>query len=295
MYKNFNLTESEKEQILNMHKDKGYGKKLREGDDETYFARHGEGNVVWTGSSNKTYKDLPDGDYDDETYDDFDSLHTTYPEFHSHYSGKGNVDRAKSMFDTYKRSQGPLLIKKRRVQNEQSQINERIYDKEYDVVRGNPDFKTQTGRPIGNYVNKRNAAYQFQQDFQNEFPDPGKEVRPYWEKDKAMPSGDSEIDTEIKRDTKVGDRWDVSKKWYGKPDPRDSNLPAEEEPKAPDVFQKYQKLVKKEELDSLERKIIALRKYKEEFGLDERMTQIYNDLLIKYREESTDFNEGDVK
>ena len=168
-------------------------------------------------------------------------------------------------------------------------------DKEYDVVRGNPDFKTQTGKPSSLYLKKRAAAKQFQQDFQKEFPDPGKEVRPHWEKDKAMPSGDSEIDTEIKRDTKVGDRWDVSKKWYGKPDPRDPNLPAEEEPKAPDVFQKYQKLVKKEELDSLERKIIALRKYKEEFGLDERMTQIYNDLLIKYREESTDFNEGDVK
>jgi hypothetical protein len=30
MYKNFNLTESEKEQILNMHKDKGYGKPLNE-------------------------------------------------------------------------------------------------------------------------------------------------------------------------------------------------------------------------------------------------------------------------
>jgi hypothetical protein len=174
-------------------------------------------------------------------------------------------------------------------------INERIYDKEYDVVRGNPDFKTQTGKPNSLYLKKRAAAKQFQQDFQKEFPDPGKEVRPHWEKDKAMPSGDSEIDAEIRRDTKDGDFWDVSKKWYGKSDPRDPILPAEEEPKAPDVFQKYQKLVKKEELDSLERKIIALRKYKEEFGLDERMTQIYNELLIKYREESTDFNEGGVK
>jgi hypothetical protein len=119
MYKNFILTESEKEQILNMHKNNGYGKKLREGDDEKYFARHGEGNIPWTGSSNKTYGDLPDGDYDDETYDDFDTLHATHPEFHSHYSGKGNVDRAKSMFDTYKRSQGPLLVKKRRIQTEQ--------------------------------------------------------------------------------------------------------------------------------------------------------------------------------
>lgn len=119
MYKNFILTESEKEQILNMHKNNGYGKKLREGDDEKYFARHGEGNIAWTGSSNKTYGDLPDGDYDDETYDDFDSLHATHPEFHSHYTGSGNVELAKGMFDKYKRSQGPLLVKKRRIQNDQ--------------------------------------------------------------------------------------------------------------------------------------------------------------------------------
>lgn len=136
MYKNFILTESEKEQILNMHKNHGYGKKLREGDDEKYFARHGEGNIPWTGSSNKTYGDLPDGDYDDETYDDFDTLHATHPEFHSHYSGKGNVDRAKHMFDTYKRSQGPLLVKKRRIQTEQP-LNEQspqLTQKDYQEI-----------------------------------------------------------------------------------------------------------------------------------------------------------------
>jgi hypothetical protein len=133
MYKNFSLTESEKEQILNMHKNNGYGKKLREGDDEKYFARHGEGNIPWTGSSNKTYGDLPDGDYDDETYDDFDTLHATHPEFHSHYSGKGNVDNAKHMFDTYKRSQGPLLVKKRRIQNDQP-LNEQNNQENVDGV-----------------------------------------------------------------------------------------------------------------------------------------------------------------
>ena len=34
MYKNFNLTESEKEQILNMHKDHGYGQPLNESFDD---------------------------------------------------------------------------------------------------------------------------------------------------------------------------------------------------------------------------------------------------------------------
>jgi|688.fasta_scaffold666359_1 hypothetical protein len=127
MYKNFTITESEREQILNMHKDKGYKKplnesnELSEGDDEDYFARHGEKNV-WTGSSNKTYKELPDFDFDDETYDDFDSLHTTYPNFHSHYSGSGNTEHAKSMFNTYKNMEGPLQIKKRR--RVDNQLNE---------------------------------------------------------------------------------------------------------------------------------------------------------------------------
>jgi hypothetical protein len=158
MYKNFNLTESEKEQILNMHKDKGYGKKLREGDDETYFARHGEDGIGWTGSSNKIYKNLPDGDYDDETYDDFDSLHTTYPEFHSHYSGKGNVDGAKSMFDTYKRSQGPLVIKKRRIQNEEFQEEEPVLKSKplYGRVEFNNGGKVSIQASRSHYCQPRN-------------------------------------------------------------------------------------------------------------------------------------------
>jgi hypothetical protein len=91
---------------------------------EEYFAKHGDDNMGWTGSSNKTYQDLPDGDYDDESYDDFDTLHAAYPDFHSHYSGKGNVDRARGMFDTYRNIRGPLRMKKiKRVDNE---LNESI-------------------------------------------------------------------------------------------------------------------------------------------------------------------------
>jgi hypothetical protein len=85
---------------------------------EEYFAKHGLDNIGWTGSSNKTYQDLPDGDYDDETYDDFDTLHNAYPDFHSHYSGKGEVDRARGMFDMYKANRGPLRMKKRRSMDE---------------------------------------------------------------------------------------------------------------------------------------------------------------------------------
>jgi hypothetical protein len=101
---------------------------------EEYFAKHGDDNMGWTGSSNKTYQDLPDGDYDDETYDDFDTLHSAYPNFHSHYSGKGEVDRARSMFGTYKANRGPLRIKKRRPMDDMGMMNESIkqYKTEFD-------------------------------------------------------------------------------------------------------------------------------------------------------------------
>jgi hypothetical protein len=99
---------------------------------EEYFAKHGDDNMGWTGSSNKTYQDLPDGDYDDESYDDFDTLHAAYPDFHSHYSGKGEVDRARGMFGTYRNIKGPLRMKKiKRVDNE---LNESIkgYKSDFD-------------------------------------------------------------------------------------------------------------------------------------------------------------------
>jgi hypothetical protein len=101
---------------------------------EEYFAKHGDDNMGWTGSSNKTYQDLPDGDYDDETYDDFDTLHSAYPNFHSHYSGKGEVDRARGMFGTYKANRGPLRIKKRRPMDDMGMMNESIkqYKTEFD-------------------------------------------------------------------------------------------------------------------------------------------------------------------
>jgi len=85
---------------------------------EEYFAKHGDDIMGWTGSSNKTYQDLPDGDYDDESYEDFDSLHAAYPNFHKHYSGNIGPDHARKMFGTYKNLRGPLRIKKRRSMDE---------------------------------------------------------------------------------------------------------------------------------------------------------------------------------
>jgi hypothetical protein len=81
---------------------------------EKYYAKHADSPMGWTGSSNSLYKDLPDGDFDDETYDDFDTLHAAHPEFHKHYSGNMGVDRAKSMFNFNKGKFGSLNLKKRR-------------------------------------------------------------------------------------------------------------------------------------------------------------------------------------
>jgi hypothetical protein len=174
------------------------------------------------------------------------------------------------------------LVKK--VINERAYISKR-YDN-YDVVRGNPDFKTQTGRPNDAYLKKRAAANQFKQDFQKEFPDPGKEYRPHWEKDRPNASGDSIEDSSYHDDILPYDL-QPPKTTYDK-----LNTPnVVDEPKqiAPP------KLSKKEELEVLEKKITALELYKKEFGLDEHMTELYNNLLIKYREDLRDFNRGGVK
>jgi hypothetical protein len=67
-------------------------------------------------------------------------------------------------------------------------LNE-LGDREIDLVRGIPDFKTKAGKPVGDYVSKRNASRQFQQDFQRDFADPNDEYVPHWEKDRPLPSG----------------------------------------------------------------------------------------------------------
>ena len=124
MGKKFKITEDQLKRLVEnksrvQEQNEGYMDEELDGPSkEEYFAKHGEDNIGWTGSSNKTYQDLPDGDYDDETYDDFDTLHSAYPNFHSHYSGKGEVDRARGMFGTYKNLRGPLRMKKRRSMDE---------------------------------------------------------------------------------------------------------------------------------------------------------------------------------
>lgn len=153
-------------------------------------------------------------------------------------------------------------------------INEYFFDdKDVELIRGNPDFKTKTGRPVGDYLTKRAAAKQFQQDFQKEFPDPAEEPIPFWEKDQPRPSGDPMDD--ITRLTIKGF------------DPKYTINTPQQDTKP--------NFTKKEELDNLEKKITALRLFKDQFGLDDHMTELYNNLLIKYREDSREFFRGGVK
>lgn len=156
-------------------------------------------------------------------------------------------------------------------------VNERVSGTEFDVVRGNPDFKFKTGKPVGDYLTKRAAAKQFQQDFQKEFPDPGKEYKPYWEKDRPNSSGDNVDDL-------------TPPLRLGKPDPAYSGNPV-----GISVQDIKSNFIKKEELENLEKKVTALRLFKDQFGLDENMTELYKNLLIKYKEDSIAFNRGGVK
>lgn len=163
-------------------------------------------------------------------------------------------------------------------------INEDFFgDKDVELIRGNPDFKPKTGRPVGSYLAKRAAAKQFQQDFQKEFPDPAEEPVPFWEKDQARPSGESDLEYDIKKDARIADITGYHGK-INRENPVDTPI---QDPKP--------NFTKKEELENLEKKITALRLFKDQFGLDDHMTELYNNLLIKYREDSRDFFRGGVK
>jgi hypothetical protein len=298
MYKNFNLTDEERQQIMEQHKSHGYKKPLNEkmfndeGEPMMSYRQYQDSNKPLEPDYEDMYNDEEEGEdmynNDDEYY--FDApigrrLHDgTMIKFRDdngdefggeilkmvHYEDDEPKYEILPNGDRYSTYRYPHEIKIDRsyspkYDNENRKPLNEFGDKEYDVVRGNPDFKTQTGRPVGDYVNKRAAANQFKQDFQKEFPDPAKEYTPYWEKDKP---------------NSLGDRVDDLTP------PIRFTAPKQEVPP---------KFNKKEELDSLEKKITALRLFKNQFGLDEHMTELYRKLLIKFEEDSRDFFRGGVK
>jgi hypothetical protein len=138
-------------------------------------------------------------------------------------------------------------------------LNE-LGDREIDLVRGIPDFKTKSGLPVGDYVSRRNASRQFQQDFQRDFPDPKDEYKPYWEKDKSNSDGDSELDLDMRSMSRRADRELGTKK---------IELSNEKS---------------REERIRLRRRIASLVSHKEEFGGDEELDRVIERLRAQARE-----------
>ena len=151
-------------------------------------------------------------------------------------------------------------------------LNE-LGDREIDLVRGIPDFKTKSGLPVGDYVSRRNASRQFQQDFQRDFADPKDEYKPYWEKDRPNSDGDSELDLDMRSMSRRADR-ELSKK------PEKEVLPTNE---------KY-----REERIRLRRRIASLVSHKEEFGGDEELDRVIERLRAQAIKMDNDKTIGNV-
>jgi len=141
-------------------------------------------------------------------------------------------------------------------------LNE-LGEKDIDLIRGIPDFQTKSGKPVGDYVSKRNASRQFQHDFGKDFADPSDEYTPHWEKDRPNPSNDSEIDTDIRTNIKQADR-ELTKQ----PE-REVNLSNE-------------KL--RDERIKLRRRISSLLSHRKEFGGDEELDRVIERLRAQDRE-----------
>lgn len=140
-------------------------------------------------------------------------------------------------------------------------LNE-LDSKEIDLVRGKPDFKTQTGLPVGDYVSRRNASRQFQQDFKKDFADPSDEFKPYWEKDRPNSDGDSEIELDIRTTARQADRE------MGKKSEKESDLSNQQA---------------REERIKLRRKIASIMDLSGG-DMDEDLEKYLNKLRFQYRE-----------
>ena len=178
MYKNFTITESERQDIFKQHKKYGFKNIISEDveikeslkyalnnpSDEKYFARHGEDSMGWTGSSNKIYFDDSEfgDDYDDETYDDFDSIHNTHPDFYKHYSGNMGPDHAKSMFDSYKEKHGPLHIKRKRQMENPLNEGKQILINTFKKFKNSKPLVSEMDDNFGKFDVKKNASEMYQ-------------------------------------------------------------------------------------------------------------------------------------
>lgn len=129
----FNLTESEKEAILNQHKAKGYRQPLNETsmgseypydiNKETYLMRHDggplmrKGTIMWNADERRNYPaDTEFGDdWDEDIYTDFDKLVAKHPDFHKKHYHPHDIEKARETFDRKVERSGPLYIKTKKV------------------------------------------------------------------------------------------------------------------------------------------------------------------------------------
>jgi hypothetical protein len=273
MYKNFNLTDKERKQILESHMSHGYRQPLNETAGKSLdineagrnpvkmvinsiLRKNGIKKVESSTTSVRGFSRTSGSGYE-YNYGGSLSLINIEPEV-----VKDLADQMKSagveIYTVY--SNGiDFNHRELREPNLGEPLNE-LGSREIDLVRGIPDFKTKTGLPVGDYVSRRNASRQFQQDFQRDFADPNDEYVPYWEKDKPLPSDGPEMDTELKTSARQADRELGAKK---------IELSNEKS---------------REERIRLRRRIASLVSHKEEFGGDEELDRVIEKLRSQARE-----------
>ena len=261
MYKNFNITEKEKEQILESHMKHGYKKPLNETADNSLdvneaerspvkqvinsiFRKNGIKKVTSNSSSVRGFRRTEGSGYE-YNYGGSVSL-VRIPE--DVIEDLANQMRAAGVKVETVYTTG-IDFDNRELKTSDESVNE-LDGKDIELVRGNPDFKTQTGRPVGDYVSKRSAANQFQQDFKKDFADPKDEYVPYWTKDRPNSDGDSELELDIRTSARQANRELGAKKV--------------------DVSKQQDR----EERIKLRRKIASLVSHREEFGGDDELDRV---------------------
>ena len=286
MYKNFKLTEKERQQILESHMSHGYRQPLNETAGKSLdineagrnpvkmvinsiLRKNGIKKVESSTTSVRGFSRTSGSGYE-YNYGGSLSLINIKPEV-----VKDLADQMKSagveIYTVY--SNGiDFNHRELREPNLGEPLNE-LGSREIDLVRGIPDFKTKSGLPVGDYVSRRNASRQFQQDFQRDFADPSDEYTPHWEKDRPNPSNDSEIETDIRTNIKQANR-ELTKQ----PE-KEVNLSNE----------KF-----RDERIKLRRKIASLVSHKEEFGGDEELDRVIEKLRAQAIKMDNDKTIGNV-
>lgn len=83
--------------------------KAEEALNENFIRFDNHDNNQWRDMEDRSYEELPDGEYEDKEYFSYDEFASDFPE-HKHFMGNKpeNLERSRGMFDNYKRQFGPL-------------------------------------------------------------------------------------------------------------------------------------------------------------------------------------------